>query len=62
MVVEIALSSCTNSGVDVCSDRNLSGLKYMDDVVPLIGYLSKLQGFFGRLNDSVGVLVCVLQL
>lgn len=42
MIMEIVLSSCGNSGIDICSHRKLSDLEYADDVVLLPEDSSKL--------------------
>lgn len=54
--MEIALSSCENCGMDICSDGNhLFDFKYADDVVVLSEGSSHLQIFLDRLRDSVGM-------
>lgn len=35
MVIEMAVFSCENSATDICSDKNMSGLEYANDVMPL---------------------------
>lgn len=43
--MELSLSSCKNSGGDICSDRSPSGLEYADAVVVLNEDPIKLQVF-----------------
>lgn len=54
-VMETALSSCENSGVDICSNGNLFDEEHADDFVLLNEDPSKLQFSPDRLNDSVGM-------
>lgn len=35
MLFGIALSLCENSGIDMCSDKNVYDLEYADAVIPL---------------------------
>lgn len=50
-----------DGATDICSDNNLSDLKYLDDVVTLSGNRSKLQVFLYHLNDNAGMCwVCIL--
>lgn len=51
--MEIVLSSCKNSAVDICPDRKLSDLEYTDDVVRRSESPRKFQVFFDRVNNSV---------
>lgn len=51
--MEIALFPCEESDVDICSDRNLFGLEYADDVVLLSENSSKIQVLLDRLSDYV---------
>lgn len=50
MVIEEALSSCENSGIDIPSDSNLSDLEYANDIVLSSKDPSKLQ-FFSRSSE-----------
>lgn len=56
MVRELALASCENSGIGICSDGNLIDFQYADDVALLSENLSKLQVFIDRLDDTMGTL------
>ncbi|MBM6549358.1 reverse transcriptase family protein, partial [Streptococcus dysgalactiae subsp. equisimilis] len=56
MILEIALSSCENSGIQLFPGGSvLSDLEYADDVVLLSEDAGKLQAFLDGLNYSVGV-------
>lgn len=54
--MQISLSSCDNSGANICSDRDLSDLDYTGTIVLLIEYSSKLL-VFDLSNDGVGIFV-----
>lgn len=51
--MQIAQSFYENFGTGMCSDRNLSDLEHVDDVVLLSEEPIDLQVFSDRLNDSV---------
>lgn len=51
LVIEIALSPRENTGIDIFSDSNLSGLEH----VVMSEDPSELQVFPDRLNDNVGM-------
>lgn len=44
-----SLFACENNGIDICSDRSLSELEYLDYIVLLSEYSSKMQDFLDRL-------------
>lgn len=46
---------CVNSDIDICLNRKMCDLEYAADVVLLSKNSSKMQVFFGNLNDSVGM-------
>ncbi|VDP26324.1 unnamed protein product [Echinostoma caproni] len=53
--MEIALSSCEDSGIDLLSDSRLSALEYADDIVLLTEDRGELQAFLDGLNASVSL-------
>lgn len=55
LLMEVALSSCDNSRIDICSNWNLSDLEYEVDVTLLSKGSSKVQVSLGLLNDSVSI-------
>lgn len=55
MIIRIDLFSNENSVIGISSLRDLSGLKYADDVVLMSEDQSKFQVFFYFLNDGVGI-------
>lgn len=55
VATEIPLFSCENSGIHICSNRNLSDLEYTDDVVLCSIDPRKLQVFLNRPNGSVSM-------
>lgn len=56
-MMDVALSSCENSAIDICSNRKLNCL-YVDDVVPLSeGSVKYFSIFWTRVSAC---LVCVL--
>lgn len=56
MIMKLALFSCEISGIDICSDRNLSDLHYANNVVLLSKDSSKLHVFHRPLADCRGQL------
>lgn len=50
MVIELALSSCEDSGIHTYSDRELSDSEYADDIVLPSENPSKLQVFLDSLT------------
>lgn len=52
MSMEITVSSCDDSVIDICSDSKLPDLEYADDIVYLSEDSDRLWVFLDRLNDS----------
>lgn len=52
-ITEIALLLCGNSGTDIWSVKKLSHPEYLDDIVLVSEYPSKLQAFILRPKDSI---------
>lgn len=53
--MKISLSSNENSGINICSDRNLSELEYAGDVVPFIDDIIGLQVLLDGRNNNVAM-------
>lgn len=53
MIIEIALSPCENSSIDICLDRSLSA----DKVLPLSEDSSKLHVFFTTICTKMSMFV-----
>lgn len=53
--MEIALSSCANSGIIVCSDRKLLSVELLIDIVMLNKNPNDVQVFLVLLNLNVGM-------
>ncbi|VDP41817.1 unnamed protein product, partial [Echinostoma caproni] len=55
MIIETALSSCEDSGIDLLPGGRLSDLQYADDIVILSEDPGKLQGFLESLSAGVAM-------
>lgn len=53
MVVEISLSACETSDIDIFSDRKLFDVECADDVVLLSEDQNQLQAYVDRLQNSL---------
>lgn len=61
IIMETALLSCENNGLDVCSDRMVSNLVCRDDIIPLTGDGSTLEILLDRLKCNARWMVQLVQ-